>query len=511
MKKILLIIAISCMPFLTGYAVAADTDTIPDAVDNCPDVDNEDQKDTDGDRKGDACDPKDTVIENPHDRYGFANPVESKRMGFGFAQPIITIIPGYKNESAYKPVVILAGGYDPTKDYRGAYDSPATGDPAIGEDDGTNSNTMTNFVRGSGPDASGTRTPDKVGNAIYFLDAVTGDVVARIEGTTAHYDGSTVPTPGNAAISGDDVATGAGKIVNAGLEHSIPATITPVDSQGDGITDRVYFIDVVGNVWRLDIIPAGSGHITTNWKLNKFASLGADGKASGSYAENERRFFNQIDVVRTRTPWGTNADALLVGSGNIADPKGTTSGGQNAFFMIYDLHTQPGDYTFTAIDLSDLYNVSNDNATGETQGAAVETAIQDNGKKGWYLPLAANEKAVSAATTIDGTTYFTTIVAGPDSKGCAAPETLPASWLYAVNMHNAKGVYTKIVDEETVYERGKTLGNGEMAFQQIEPFVTTGGDVSIVLPGGDEEGVKDEGGNDKKLEGAGSYWRTEDQ
>src|SRR3990170_6776643 len=34
-----------------------DGDTIDDAVDNCPDVANEDQADTDGDGVGDACEP----------------------------------------------------------------------------------------------------------------------------------------------------------------------------------------------------------------------------------------------------------------------------------------------------------------------------------------------------------------------------------------------------------------------------------------------------------------------
>ena len=38
-----------------------DGDTIDDAIDNCPDVANEDQADTDGDGIGDACDPINNV------------------------------------------------------------------------------------------------------------------------------------------------------------------------------------------------------------------------------------------------------------------------------------------------------------------------------------------------------------------------------------------------------------------------------------------------------------------
>ena len=523
MKKLILIIAISCMPFLTGYAVAevvlesVKDDNIAAAMDNCPGVYNPDQKDTDGDRIGDDCDAKDTVIDNVYDRYGFNNPDSSKRLGFGFAQPIVTIIPGYTDGNAaakYKPVVIIAGGYDPTKDYRGTYDAVATGDPAVGEGG-------EDFVRGSGPDFSGNRTADSVGNAIYFLDAITGDVIARIEGTTAYYDEN--PAAGddddNEAINGTGIATGAGQIIEEDLKHSIPATITPVDSHGDGITDRIYFVDVIGNIWRLDIIPAASGHITKDWKLKKFASLGTDGYvgASGSenYEEHERRFFNQLDVVRTRTPAGKNVDAILVGSGNIADPKGETGTGQNAFFMLYDEYTLPGDYTYTPLTLQNLFNIDNDTATNETQGDVVKDQIEDNSSiNGWYLPLDANEKVVSSATTIDGTAYFTTIVAGPADKGCAAPATLPSSHIYAVNIHTAKGAYSEISQiggQGYVYKRKRDLAAGTMAFQQIEPAVTTQGEISIVLPGGEEEIITDEQGKTETLEGGSSYWRTIDQ
>ena len=42
-----------------------DNDTIPDVDDNCPDTPNQDQQDTDGDGKGDACDPVDPPVDEP--------------------------------------------------------------------------------------------------------------------------------------------------------------------------------------------------------------------------------------------------------------------------------------------------------------------------------------------------------------------------------------------------------------------------------------------------------------
>lgn len=471
MKRLILIIAISCMPFLSGVAVAVD-----------------------------GTDPTD-----PYTRYNFDTTKGVERMGFGFAQPIITIIPGYGNKTegkvtSYKPVVIIAGGYDPTKDYLGVHGIDAAGDPD---------------VEGREPAAGGSRHTDKVGNAIYFLDAISGKLVARIIGET---DLPSDGTEGGVAEAVSKVSD-AGQIVESDLKHSIPATITPVDSQGDGLTDRIYFVDIIGNIWRLDIIPVSSGSITSGWKLSNFAKLGTDGYVgdlmSGTdYAGNDRRFFNQIDVIRTRRLDGVNVDALLVGSGNIADPKGLTATGKNAFFMIYDKHTMPGDYTAVPpIEIDELFNASGDNANGLTMGEATTTAIND-GKKGWYLSLDPNEKVVSAATTINGTAFFTTIVAGPDDIGCSAPGELPASYLYAVNMHTAAATKAApwITNDDGISKNSRRDKlDGGMAFQQIDPYVSTAGDISVILPGGDTETVGNADGTDKTLEGASTYWRTDDQ
>ena len=439
MKKILkLIIALSCMPFFSG-AVLADTPA-------------------------------------EYDRYNFAQATDFERLAFGFPQPIITIIPGYgdmtSNPPKYKPVVILAGGYDPTKDYIGSMgDSNEVGHIADVDPEG---------IDGRNPSTTGDRIADKVGNAIYFVDAMTGALVARVRGTNTLPNGLNDSSFSNEKTSED-------------MKHSIAATITPVDSQGDGITDRIYFVDVIGNIFRLDLIPQTTGGFSANnWNLNMFASLGTDG---GSV---DRRFFHQVDVVRTKTPNGFNADALLVGSGNIALPKEGVAAGHNAFFMIYDQHIAPSaDLSIdTPITTADLDEVSGDSV------ADVST--------GWYLPLGNGEKVVSASTTVDGAAYFTTIVAQPETVGCQAPASLPTSYIYGVNMHTAGNAYARTVGDGSIeYDRRSEISGGRLAFQQIEPFVADGGEVSLILPDKKETLHKD--GEDRKLEGDSSYWRTIEQ
>ena len=452
MKKILkLIIALSCIPFFSGTALA------------------------------------DTPAE--YGRYNFAQQQDFERLAFGFPQPIITIIPGYTNGSSYKPVVILAGGYDPTKDYIGSMGAAATGDP--GEDG--------SVVEGREPTSADIkdRHTDRVGNAIYFVDAMTGDLVARVIGDTS------LPSAAEDSFSN--------QIVSDDMKHSIAATITPVDSQGDGITDRIYFIDIIGNIFRLDLIPAaGDSFSISDWNLNMIASLGTDG-VTGEYIANDRRFFHQIDVVRTRRPDGKNADALMVGSGNIALPKQTVAQGHNAFYMIYDYYTAPASKTVldveTPIKITDLVDASDKNAN-EVEG---KIKAATGAKHGWYLPLLeANEKVVSASTTVDSTVYFTTIVAGPDDVGCQAPASLPSSHIYGLNIHNASAAYVAVINgmSQTPVQRGD-ITQGRLAFQQIEPFVADGGEVSLILP--DKKETLKSGAEDRKLEGGSSYWRTIDQ
>ena len=432
MKKILkLIIALSCIPFFSGAALA------------------------------------DTPVE--YDRYKFAQATDFERLAFGFPQPIITIIPGYTDSSnppKYKPVVILAGGYDPTKDYIGSMgDSNEVGHIADADPEG---------IDGRNPSTTGDRITDKVGNAVYFVDAITGALVARVRGETALPNGSSDSGFSNEITSSD-------------MKHSIAATITPVDSQGDGITDRIYFIDVIGNIFRLDLIPQGTSFSVADWNLNQIAALGSDGSDS-----IDRRFFHQIDVVRTKTLGGVNVDALLVGSGNIAQPKESLDAGDNAFFMIYDTHIAPTSNNMTTIDIDDLKMAGDSGATGVVHG--------------WYLPMTANEKVVSAPTTVDGAAYFTTIEAAPDTVGCQAPASLPASYIYGLTLHEAKAAYVKITNglADPAVQRSKISGG--LAFQQIEPFVADGGKVSLILPGKKETLQKD--GEDRKLEGHSTYWHT---
>ncbi len=486
-----------------------DGDCIENNLDNCPgasvgDVDgnyNPKQLDTDGDKMGDECDASPTTIANVYRRY-FAQdgsgdlvlPAGVERLGFSFSQPIITFIPGYFSGSGasvqFKPVVILSGGYDPTKDYIGPAGTAPKGQEGL------------TGVEGSEPDLSNNRRSDSLGNAVYFLDAMDGTVIAKIVGDTNWADGRAAQE-----------SSGSTTKVISDLDHSVAAAVTPVDANGDGVVERLYFPDVIGNIWRVDLFVkvVGSGASAaysldvSEWKAYKFAELGTD-DPSNSGVVNDRRFFNQIDVARTRVN-AQNVDALMVGTGNVANPKRTAT--ENHFYMIKDERVLPTsgyesgeEWAAPApIQLTDLVKIN----------SSISVDLSQNG---WYYELDSGEKVVSSSTTLDGTTYFTTLVPGT-TEACAPPTALPQSRLYAVTMKDGSASQVSdFTDSEGNSSRYKNLGNNTIVFQQIDPYVSSGGKVQFILPEtADTE--TDVGGEDagsgKVLHGAGSFWRTEKQ
>ena len=137
----------------------------------------------------------------------------------------------------------------------------------------------------------GVGTADAEGAAIYIVDGETGALIWKAVGSgTASSD----------------------TFVHPGMIDSVPSTVTAVDTNGDGLTDRVYVGDTGGRVWRADI----HGEVTSDWKVTLLADMGRHYINS---QENDRRFFHRPDVVQSRDGVGP-FDAVVIGSGNRADP-----------------------------------------------------------------------------------------------------------------------------------------------------------------------------------------------
>ncbi len=386
-------------------------------------------------------------------------------LGQTWSDPVVTMIPGHvDNNGIPKPVLVFGAGYDDVN-----------------------------------KDGAGIATPDTRGRGIYIVDAQDGYLVWGV-------------TPG---------AGSATNLEEDGLEHSVAAVVTPLDSNGDGLTDRIYFADTGGNVWRVDLpgncLPSDSSCQSgaPPWGIVKLAEM------NGGTVATDRRFFNAPDIVRT-SAGGVNFEAVLIGSGDRTSPNATDV--ENQFYMIRDKQVNP---YFTSFDASadcddddttvddfrcglplhpgDLYDVlGNLLETGDdAQKAAAAAALA----KGWRLDLeGVGEKSVSGSLTIAGTVYFGTYIPDTNEADVCTPEGVGR--LYGINLYNAAAA----VDFNTDGDLERFWDIGSLPPDTPSPFIDEDGQIWLLLPPGSGSGAM----SNPFLTGAtipaphGTYWYREE-
>lgn len=292
-------------------------------------------------------------------------------LGLTFSTPVVTTV---RYDGTDKNVLIFAGGYDTKKD---------------------------------DTDADGGRDADSMGNAIYIVDAVTGALIwSAIDGS-----GTTTDTI----------------FYKSDLDHSIPAKVAPLDSNNNGVTDRLYVGDTSGIVWRVDL-PEGSAtnHRRDNWEVTKFADV------DDAAVEEDRRFFHAAELVQTSDDLG-NYDGVILGSGDRASPLETTD--DNMLFLFKDRETQSGAPSNTVLDDDDIADVTSC-VTGTESGcdSTTGTLSTNSLQYGWKIQVDPGEKNLSKPLLADGKVFFTTYSSPSASDTCAPLEG--TGNLYFVNLRD---------------------------------------------------------------------------
>lgn len=337
------------------------------------------------------------------------------QLGLTFSTPRVAKV---RYENTAKDVLIFAGGY------HGGWND--AGSSRIGKD------------LGDSDDSSGTLTGSPVGTAIYVVDAVTGDLIWKAE-----HAGSTGKV--SASVFG-----------HAGLDHSIPSDVAILDTDQNGITDRVYVGDTGGTVWRIDLTELGKDPDTDGcdadsrncWTASVLAEL-SDTNASG-----DRRFFHAPDVVLARDTVNTaetgdpiyakrRYNGVIIPSGDRAAPKGTVVD-NFLYFIKDDINLTGADEALTRTTFKHAGNIAakgltditpcpvgNESACGfDTFDGKIEAL-----SNGWKFALEENgEKGLSTPITVQGTVFATTYLPeGGADAGICAPK-LGTGRLYALSV-----------------------------------------------------------------------------
>ena len=324
------------------------------------------------------------------------------------------------NVEVERSVLLFAGGYN------GGVDSSGT---RIGKDLHNSRNAVT---------AAQVGTDETRGNALYIVDALTGELIWKA-----------VRSPGSAVVPYDSTTM---SFKHPMLADSIASDVTAVDTDGDGLTDRLYVGDTGGRIWRADF-PSST---RSTWTAGPIASLGRSHGTADTTQANDRRFFHAPDYVPSRGKLTTNVngvptistqsyDAIVIGSGDREDPFNTTTG--NWLYAIRDRDTATGksltDTTtvdglissesdarlFTQTSLADLTS-----ACSASTVCAAGAALAN----GWRLQLAGSgEKAVSAPVTINNTVTISTYTPPAASATRCAPDE-GTSKVYGVNLIDSR-------------------------------------------------------------------------
>jgi len=228
------------------------------------------------------------------------------------------------------------------------------------------------------------------------------------------------------------------------MDYSIPANLSLVDINADGVTDRLYFGDMGGQLWRFDM--RSSAVVGNNNLLNITGDVIAD--LAGSRRTDARLFYNQANVALVRDDAFGNYLAISIGSGKRADPRSTSAA--DKFYMIKDPYIiQPKlDSNATPVYTYDGTSIIYDDGRSVKDITNnVNPTINDIGQFGWSLTLPDDgEKVLSPAFVADFKVFFTSYI--PDASNlaldsstlCTAPPTIGGGRLYAVSLLNGKPV-----------------------------------------------------------------------
>lgn len=294
------------------------------------------------------------------------------------------------------------------------------------------------------------------GAGVYMFDADTGDLLW----TT--YDAS----------GGDE----------DNLEYSVVSQIKAVDREGDGDVDHLYFGDLGGQVFRIDLKSdhASSDSKTDFGKVTRLANF----KETGKYAP---RFYEMPAFSIYRNATGIFA-VLSIGSGNRSTPLlGKVIDSQyvtpdesdtenqkllnDAIYNIYDLavtdknpaNSTKGPLSIGRSNLQQITDEDRELASDEDQ--AGEDYNENSSYKGWYyeFPSSASignrkavEKVQSDLVLLDSDLYVSTF----DAEGVGSEEACGAGIYGSSRAHRFCMPYGQCGAGDTVEDNTMTLGKG---------------------------------------------------
>jgi type IV pilus assembly protein PilY1 len=291
------------------------------------------------------------------------------------------------------------------------WSAPQIGRVKVGDGSGQNKQKFV-LLFGGGYDTQNDLSPttfsyleDSAGNALYMVDAVSGDLLWSASKSGTEYN-----------------------FTNAKMTHSFPANLTALDTDEDLFLDRIYAADMDGKVWRFDITNGnGANTLVTGGVL---ASLANATLATKNY-ENARRFYSAPDVASMTQRGSLPYMNIAIGSGYRGHPLNKKT--QDKFYSIRDYQPYFKRLQSTYTDAAIIEDADLVDVTDMTKNVTDADA-------GWKLDLSESgtwrgEKNLSESVTAAGVILFSTFtpLAADDTNPCLSRSL---NRVFGVNVSN---------------------------------------------------------------------------
>lgn len=342
-------------------------------------------------------------------------------MGQTWSKPVLARLAlndGASGETG-RTVLIFGGGYDPTNETQRYLSGTTTVTPAS------------------------TFGTDAYGHQLYVVDAKTGDLLFWASGGSGTYGTGTTTN-----------VTEAPSLSVSDMKYSITGSPSPVDRDGDGYTDLIYFADLGGQVFRMDLKNKGTNNGTGTtctstisstcndlvMRVAKIASLG-EAETASSVAD-QRRFFEAPGIGILQRPNGSQYMGVAIGSGNRSHPAGI--GTQDRIYVFEDSTALTANLgglgTISALTHTNLQDVT-------SYSYDTSTLASFTGKNGFYINIseasgtgADGEKVFSTPLIFQGLVYLTSYIpeTGVSTSSNQCSPGTGSSSLYIFNVFDGR-------------------------------------------------------------------------
>ncbi len=175
--------------------------------------------------------------------------------------------------------------------------------------------------------------------------------------------------------------------------YSIPSDLTAIDTDRDGLADRIYVGDHSGQVWRVDFDDIRNG---ADFQTTLLADIG----------QNRQPIFYAPSISLNRSG-GKKYFSIAFGTGDRTDPLNYDS--TNAIYMLRDeeIEKGPPQSVVSVITEKDLYNATNNDISSSNSTTQSAARDQLNAKRGWFVNLEKAEKVLASVRTYEGTLLAT--------------------------------------------------------------------------------------------------------